>query len=204
MSEITFQSWPKIARLDNEQMIVSEKLDGTNACIQFQPPTDGPGPRGAEKMYEPGTAYVFAAQSRSRLITPDKDNAGFATWVHANHASLFADLGYGIHFGEFWGSGIQRRYGMDRKVFSLFNTHRWEAKRGHFATENLDVVPLLWTGPVDIAQIQEEYNQLRWNGSRATTFDNPEGIVVYLTATGVSWKLTDAPSGPSKPRVEGE
>ncbi len=183
--------WPKIARLQNETMVITEKIDGSNACVQFQPFTSD-----ADDV-ETGLPFKFAAQSRTRLITPTSDNHGFAAWAYENQESLFADLGFGVHFGEWWGAGIQRRYGLDHKRFSLFNTHRWDAKRGHFQTPNLDVVPLLWTGPVDVGQAQEEYRQLRWHGSMAAPFDNPEGIVVYLTS-GVSWKLTDAaaPKGP--------
>ncbi len=188
---ITFISWPKIARLSNETMVITEKLDGTNACVQFQSHPDG------EPTTDDLPPFIFAAQSRTRLITPTSDNHGFAAWAYENQESLFADLGYGVHFGEFWGAGIQRRYGLDHKRFSLFNTHRWDAKRGHFQTPNLDVVPLLYTGPVDVDLAYDTYHNLRRVGSMAADFDNPEGIVVYLTS-GVSWKLTDAaaPKGP--------
>lgn len=196
--DISFIPWPKIARLANETMVITEKIDGTNACVQFQPYLDEDDPFNPV----PGR-YVFAAQSRTRLITPTSDNHGFAAWAYDNQESLFADLGFGVHFGEWWGAGIQRRYGLDHKRFSLFNTHRWDAKRGHFATPNLDVVPLLYTGPVNPEHAQHLYRKLRELGSMATPefFGNPEGIVVYLTATGVSWKLTDAPA-PKGPKDE--
>jgi hypothetical protein len=197
---IEFIPWPKIARLANETMVITEKIDGTNACVQFRPnPAASILSDGAYELEKP---YIMAAQSRTRIITPTSDNYGFAAWAYEHQESLFADLGYGVHFGEWWGAGIQRRYGMDRKVFSLFNTHRWDAKRGQFATPNLDVVPLLYTGPVDVAVAQRWYDGLREGGSEAADFDNPEGIVVYLTATGVSWKLTDAKVQGKGPRDE--
>ena len=35
------------------------------------------------------------------------------------------ELGVGQHFGEWWGFGIQRGYGLHERRFSLFNTGRW-------------------------------------------------------------------------------
>ena len=57
---------------------------------------------------------------------------------------------------------------------------------------------------VDVQQIQTCYDSLRALGSMATPhhFGNPEGIVVYLTATGVRYKLTDAPVQGKGPRDE--
>lgn len=188
---IEFQGWPKIARLDNETMVVTEKLDGTNACIQFQPPLP--------LVTTDGYPYVFACQSRTRLITPGDDNYGFATWVYANVDSLFRDLGYGTHFGEWFGAGIQRKYGLAEKHFALFNTHLWNDKRGTFETPNLDVVPLLYTGPVDAALVKGFAADLSRFGSRMVPgWDKPEGVVAYLTASRVSWKVTDAKAGPGK------
>lgn len=182
--------WPKIQRLGNEQMVVTEKLDGTSGCLFFS---------------EEGEMHV---QSRNRILSPEKDNAGFCAWAVENHESLFADLGPGYAFGEWWGAGIQRRYGMDRKVFSLFNTHRWGARNnaamaGHeeakWATPNLSVVPLLWTGPVDTEVLRVVAAELYLHGSVAVPgWDAPEGVVAYLAASRVSWKITDAVAGPGK------
>src|ERR1044072_4291110 len=102
-----FTPFPKIGRLDKD-MVVTEKIDGTNAAIVIT---------------EDGVIY---AQSRKQFITPDKDNAGFANWVQEHELELEA-LGPGVHFGEWWGSGIQRGYGLDHKRFSLFNTGRWHS-----------------------------------------------------------------------------
>jgi len=64
--ELSFREWPKIARLSRE-IIVTEKLDGTNAQIIIS---------------DDGTQ--IAAASRTRLITPEDDNFGFAGWVERN------------------------------------------------------------------------------------------------------------------------
>lgn len=63
MSE--FVPFPKIKRL-TLGVTVTEKIDGTNAAVHVN--DDG----------------TFHAQSRNRIITPDDDNFGFATWVHAH------------------------------------------------------------------------------------------------------------------------
>ncbi len=209
---VEFIPWPKIARLANETMVVTEKIDGTNACVQIQPMEHElladweVGQRLGSLIVvqsEGARKHVLACQSRSRLITPEQDNHGFATWAFANAASLVADLGVGVHFGEWWGAGIQRRYDLDHKRFSLFNTFRWDAKRGHFQTENLDVVPLLYTGAVSVVDLKLAHNTLRSIGSKAAPgFMKPEGVVAYLTATGVSWKITDAVAGPGKHDLE--
>ncbi len=105
-----FREFDKIPRL-KRNVVITEKIDGTNACVVISP--EG----------------IISAQSRSQIITPDNDNYGFARWVEDNSEEL-AKLGGGYHFGEWWGSGIQRRYGMDRKVFSLFNVGRWTRAPG--------------------------------------------------------------------------
>ena len=101
-----FVPFPKIPRLFRP-FVVTEKIDGTNASIH---------------VLEDG--QVLAA-SRTRWITPEADNFGFARWVHEHEEELRVGLGIGSHFGEWWGSGIQRGYGLKEKRFSLFNTARW-------------------------------------------------------------------------------
>jgi hypothetical protein len=100
-----FESFQKIGRLSRE-MIVTEKLDGTNAQVCIT---------------EDGDMFFG---SRTRWITPQDDNFGFARWAEGNKSELMK-LGPGRHYGEWWGHGIQRGYGLTEKRFSLFNTSRW-------------------------------------------------------------------------------
>jgi len=100
-----FVAFPKIARLSRE-CVISEKIDGTSAQILIT--DDG----------------QIKAGSRSRWLTPENDNFGFAAWVADNKEELLT-LGVGRHFGEWWGEGIQRNYGLKERRFSLFNTIRW-------------------------------------------------------------------------------
>ena len=106
-----FVGFSKIARLSRE-MVITEKIDGTNGCIFI------------------GEDGEFLVGSRSRWITPENDNHGFARWVY-DHKNELMSLGPGRHFGEWWGSGIQRGYGLTKgeKRFSLFNVKRWKEER---------------------------------------------------------------------------
>jgi hypothetical protein len=45
--------------------------------------------------------------------------------VAANAEAIAATLGAGRHFGEWWGAGVQRRYGQTAKRFSLFNVSKY-------------------------------------------------------------------------------
>ena len=97
-------------------------------------------------------------------------------------------LGPGRHFGEWWGSGIQRGYGLVKgeKRFSLFNVTRWVVS-GAVPGEKQEVlppcvglVPILWTGNMDDLQPMEMIEALKMSGSHASPgFPDPEGIVIY-------------------------
>jgi hypothetical protein len=182
MTEITFEAWPKIARL-NRGMFITEKIDGTNAAIVIT--EDG----------------RIAAQSRNRLITPEADNYGFAGWVSRNQDALIETLGEGRHFGEWWGSGIQRGYGLTGadKRFSLFNTSRW-TEADLEAVEQLHVVPVLRQENFTTEAVDGALTDLIIGGSVASPgFMKPEGIVVYLSAARTFFKVTvehdEAPKG---------
>jgi hypothetical protein len=119
--------------------------------------------------------------------------------VESTSDSLLSDLGPGRHFGEWHGSGIQRNYGLDHKRFALFNTHRFAEAAEFFLTPRLGVVPLLFVGGLSEQVIRDVHNSLMGFGSEAAPgFMQPEGVVVYLHETRVSWKITDAKAGPGK------
>jgi len=164
----TFVPFPKIARL-NRECFVTEKIDGTNGVVLVR---------------EDGTVL---AGSRSRWITPEDDNFGFAQWVREHEDELRDGLGVGAHHGEWWGQGIQRKYGQDRKRFSLFNVAKWTDSR----PECCDVVPTLHRGPFTTYYINDALMRLRTNGSVAAPgFMKPEGVVVYHVAARLYLKAT--------------
>lgn len=164
---VEFKEFPKIARF-NREVIVTEKIDGTNAQVHV---TDG--------------GEVLAG-SRNRWITPEADNYGFAAWVR-DHAEELRALGPGQHFGEWWGAGIQRRYGLSEKRFSLFNVSRWSEERPACC----GVVPVLWRGPLAEMDSDAILADLAHGGSRASPgFMKPEGIVIFHVASGALFKRT--------------
>lgn len=181
MTNVEFVEFPKMARLARE-VIVSEKIDGTNAQVMVVE-LDGHEAPGAVWQKDGLAIYVGI---RSRWITPADDNFGFARWVAENGEEL-AMLGPGSHFGEWWGSGIQRRYGLDHKRFSLFNVDRW----GETRPACCHVVPVLWRGIFDTGEIDEALDFLAATGSQAAPgFMDPEGVVVYHVAARVGFKRT--------------
>jgi hypothetical protein len=178
-----------MARLSRE-MIITEKIDGTNSQILIT---------------EDGDMFVG---SRNRWITPQNDNFGFARWVEGNKSEILK-LGPGRHFGEWWGSGIQRGYNLPKgeKRLSLFNVTRWALygtepqriqmtdptieKYQDMLPECIGLVPVLYRGMFDTYFIDNTIDMLIKHGSFASHgFMDPEGIVVFHTAGNVGFKKT--------------
>lgn len=163
-----FTPFPKLARWSRE-IVITEKLDGTNASIYI------------------GEDGTFLTGSRTRWITPENDNYGFSRWAHTHKEELM-QLGHGHHFGEWWGEGIQRGYDLKEKRFSLFNTHRWNSSN---TPKCVSVVPVLYFGPNTEEAILLSLDSLVDIGSFASYgFMQPEGIVIYHTASKTSFKKT--------------
>lgn len=178
-----------MARLSRE-VIISEKIDGTNACILIT---------------EEGQMLTG---SRTRWITPQDDNFGFSAWAHAHKDELMT-LGVGRHFGEWWGSGIQRGYGLQKgeKRWSLFNVSRWclageIPKRISTADPRIvkmqdvlpaccHLVPVLRRGMFSTEMAESALHELRERGSLAAPgYKFPEGIVIFHIAANIGFKKT--------------
>lgn len=181
-----FQAFPKIARY-SRAVTVTEKIDGTNACVYIGPDSE------------------FLTGSRKRWITPDDDNFGFAAWAQ-EHKDELLGLGPGRHFGEWYGKGIQRNYGLTERRWALFNTIRWcrygetpqQIHTGDGSVKMQDVlpaccglVPVLWSGSMDYLDVRSILAELSVEGSVAAPgFMDPEGIVIYHVAANVAFKKT--------------
>lgn len=182
---------------------ITEKIDGTNSQVYI--PED------------PAQPVLFG--SRNRWITPGKgtDNYDFADWGTRNMDLLREVLGPGRHFGEWWGAGIARKYGLTERRWSLFDVKRWEVcsdglvrrrvpegddpelKRPALPA-NVSVVPTLYKGVLSETAVADAIELLRKHGSFAVPFMNPEGIVVQHHASGSLFKFTldgDAKDAPS-------
>ena len=159
---VEFKEWPKIPRWSNENYVITEKLDGTNGCIIITDMGD-----------------IFA-QSRSRILdeTSAGDNFGFCKWVKGNKDDLLS-LGVGYHYGEWWGYGIQRGYGLADRKFSLFNIWMKDLP------ECVDKVPVVErTLELSVARINE------LGSIAAPGYMKPEGLVMSATQNkGVRYKV---------------
>jgi len=184
---VEFSEFPKIARWSRE-VIITEKIDGTNASVGIVELTDHDEiPSTAVAVSQDRRLCLFAG-SRSRWISPKDDNHGFATWVQAHADDLFT-LGPGHHFGEWWGSGVQRGYGLTKgeKRFSLFNTSRWSESRPGCCS----IVPVLYQGMLLPGVVENALEALRVDGSRASPgFNDPEGVILFHVAGNVGFKKT--------------
>jgi hypothetical protein len=181
-----FKPWPKLPRL-NRDIVITEKVDGTNAAIgiiDHDPTSVADGGAPVIEVY---------AQSRTRIITPEKDNFGFAAWVASKADLLIAALGPGLHFGEWYGKGIQRGYGLDERRFALFNTARYAPiPFAELGLPEVNAVPVLYEGPFGEKYIKAALEVLRQYGSNVgAKGDEPaEGIVVFHEAGGTMFKVT--------------
>jgi len=170
---------------------VTEKIDGTNACIFIS--EDG---------------HEFLTGSRTRWITPESDNYGFSRWAHEHHIELM-ELGPGLHFGEWWGGGCQRGYDLQKgeKRFSMFNVIRWclhneepqqipcgdprVVKIQSVLPECVGLVPVLWRGNFEYLPLNQILGDLQLFGSQAAPdYMNPEGVVIFHLAGCVGFKKT--------------
>lgn len=157
-----FQEWPKIPRWQNETYVITEKIDGSNGCII---------------VTEYGDVF---AQSRTRILDETKsgDNYGFCKWVKGNRDELL-QLGVGYHYGEWWGQGIQRSYGLTCRQFSLFNI--WQ----------LDIPECVSKVPVVEKTLERALTRIKETGSIAAPgFMAPEGLVMAATQNrGARYKV---------------
>lgn len=137
-----FIAWPEIEsfhhirkflRVDpTEWWMAKEKMHGTSV-VTYQCKVKLHGTNAAVQILPDGTVL---AQSRTGLITPENDNAGFARWVKANEAewkktaavpTLWDDKPthhlHMIFFGEWIGPGIQKGVAVSeipKKCFAVF------------------------------------------------------------------------------------
>ena len=165
LSRMEFKKFDSIARLWKD-MVISEKIDWTNACVVVD------------------EEWNVQAQSRSQIITTQNDNYWFARYVEENKEEL-KKLWVWYHYWEWRGSGIQRKYWLDKKVFSQF------VFRGEELPSCCSIVPYLYTWPFDTTKINEVMEELKRTGSIASPwFMNPEWIVIYHTASQTLYKKT--------------
>lgn len=190
---MSYPAFPKIPRYFRD-ITITEKLDGTNALIEITHLTSNLTDNLLPEPPPPGAvvwgSFMLRAGSRSRWLSPgsNTDNFGFAAWVAANAEEL-TKLGPGHHYGEWWGRGIQRSYGLKERRFSLFNVSRWDDLL--VRPTCCHVVPTLYTGPLAEDAIRNTLYNLKTSGSVAAPgFPNPEGLVIFHAAANIPFKVT--------------
>lgn len=209
-----FKSWGSTPRW-HKGLHVTEKIDGTNAGVSVQGFSKGTAPEFAtDGLVVAGVDcdYVVRAQSRKRIITPQNDNFGFAAWVWENADGLANLLGYGYHYGEWYGEGIQKNpLAVSGRRWALFNTWHWGSKPNLDRLRMVDIpglttVPVLHDeqqdGPADYMTIPAIIEGLKAGGSRADGYmtlreahkmdfhvEGPEGIIVWQRETRQRYKI---------------
>ncbi len=192
---IEFKKFPKIERRSAAALIechVTQKIHGTNAQLLITENGD------------------LLAGSRSRWLSPEHDNYGFAAWAKANEDELVRMLGPGRHYGEWAGPGINSGEGLSHRMFVLFDW--WQRPEERPIPAFVTTVPLLYCGMTTVPllycgntvpDIDAIMRDLRVNGSKLVPgYMRPEGVVV--TVNGVRTKFTfeqeDVPWKEGKPQ----
>jgi hypothetical protein len=175
MEDLEFKEFNSIERLSGN-IVITEKIHGSNAQILV-----------AESS--PGMTDVKAG-SRTRWLTLDDDNYGFARKVHENFGEISTALGLGRHYGEWYGLGINSGYHLKEKRLALFNTHRWaDPYKQGLLPSWVDVVPVLYQGPWREGIITETMTKLKLEGSAISKgFMKPEGVVIRFDRNGAMFK----------------
>lgn len=178
MEDNEFKSFHDIIKLSSK-VTITEKIHGTNAQVLITEECAGP---------EGDVCETFVrAGSRTRWLTPEHDNFGFALWVEAHRIDLIQLLGLGRHYGEWWGSGINSGYGLKagERKFSLFHQGFLDKP----LPAGVSTVPILYSGPWHTLAVEEAMERLRCHGSLAAPgFTNPEGVVVRFEHNGAMFK----------------
>ena len=202
MSTASYPSFSSIERLENIYCVISEKIDGTNGLIEIQ-----------NKANNSNTgSMIVKFGSRNRYISFSDDNAGFANFFR-HYEKKFKNMAKEIIassynedsqtdeiptenyplriYGEWFGKGIQRGYGLDDKYFMPFSSFYAEhmIKAG---IPNIMMPNIMYTGKFSLEVVDNCMNCLT-SGSfhnLITNYDNPEGIVIYFPKYNFRLKQT--------------
>ena len=231
-----FKPFPKIEKFGKAQMHITQKIHGTNAQVFIFKNTRVLGTvdttmteeqlkaslqyTGTNKLelapYSDNSFTVIEhftdilCGSRTRWITPEDDNYGFARHVYAHKEEFIEKLGVGQHFGEWAGPGINSGEGLTEKLFILFDHWKYPPERP--LPPKTVVVPVLYQGQMDLSVIETVMNDLKTNGSKLVQgFMRPEGVVIQTLGTRykkvfdaeeTQWKKAD--EGYQKVKAENE
>lgn len=183
-----FVAWPKIPRW-NKDWEITEKIDGTNGVLYWSEHPDGRFD-GTNVLASIDGLHLYAG-SRNRWLRTDADNFGFARWAQENAQDLIS-LGKGRHYGEWYGHGIQRGYGLNEKRFALFDTGKWKEVGDPRIPKGVDVVPIVGVVPGDDLSNAIELCKetlLKHGSGIAPSWFMPEGLIVKNLHSGARFKI---------------
>ena len=185
-----YPKYPKTHRLENINCIISEKVDGTNGLIHG--------------IYDSKTeSFKVKFGSRTRYLNPevkDGDNFGFASF-YLPYKKLFKKLFNSLReehsdlcdikiYGEWFGKGIQRGYGLENKYFMPFNKY-YAAFLQQGSIPNIIEPYIFCECKYNIQESLDAMSLLRANGSYLIPgYDNPEGIIINFRDLDIRFKET--------------
>ena len=196
-----YASFPSIERLENIYCVISEKVDGTNGLIEINE---------VFPVGEPKEIQIRFG-SRNRYITFNNDNADFANFFR-HYEARFKDVAADIIlkelevsgetltecqeqyplriYGEWFGSGIQRGYGLKDKFFMPFSTFYAE-KLIEYQVPNIVKPNIMYTGKFNKLTADMCMNTLAIHGSGIIKdYKRPEGIVIHFPKYNFRLKQT--------------
>jgi RNA ligase len=172
-----FISWTEIEGFHNIRKLTLSKPEtyGENSKVLYKAKVKLHGTNAAIRHEHNGK---IVCQSRSKDLTAEEDNAGFAKWVLSNEDAFKAAIkpGY-IVFGEWCGSGIQNGVAVSslpKKYFAVFAVRLLDANNNK--TDKLIIEPDEIGEIMNISQIPNIYI-LPW-------FENGKEYLVDWTSLG--------------------
>lgn len=182
MDEGKFPKFPKIPRWDSE-VVLTEKIDGENGLVAIKGSNDF-WPNG--RTWPPRTCMLsngteVAAGSRKRWLNPESDHFGFAQWVWDN-ADELSTMGPGLHYGEWYGKGIQRSYNLPERRFMLFNVAKWaDDELRPKCCEVATVIARCQASDLNDMLLMAVETMIGHGSAHVPGYNRPEGIVLYHT-----------------------
>ena len=192
MSEVTHQPFPSIEQYRHTIKLVRERAQITGVplpTLLFHGSVKLHGTNAAVGFTETGEIFV---QSRSQVLTPEKDNAGFARWV-AENKQVFPPLVSAVIYGEWCGQGIMKGTAISQlpKMFVPFavrSADRWwspDEMKSFFFHSGLRCIydfPC-WTMMIDFSRPEEFQNELG-NLTQKVEDECPVGKEFGVSGTG--------------------
>jgi hypothetical protein len=183
---MTFMAWPDIEAFHNVRKYIrvdptewwktKELLAGTST-VTYRAKVKLHGTNAAVQVHTDGS---IVCQSRESIITPEKDNAGFARWVMGNKEIWHEAMGF-IIYGEWCGPGIQKGVAVAQAPKKFFAV---------FAARPLDGSDTLIISPgelMDLVRCIPDTYVLPWHTHQVA----PHSDTHVFTKLDVDWKLTD-------------